>query len=110
MALQRLNSRRDRWIAGGCALVLFGVVGFFGLRSVDAVPVAIAGVGLAAVVLLAHWHAAQYAYLCAHCGRHFEIGTSTDLISPHSLGRKYLTCPSCGKRDWAGVVKKSKVR
>lgn len=110
MALQRLNSRRHRWIAGGCTIALFLVVFVFGLRSADLVPAGIAGIGLSVVVLLAYWHAGQYAYRCSHCAQHFEIGTSTDLMSPHSIGRKYLTCPVCGRRDWAAVVPKSKVR
>lgn len=110
MALQRLSSRRDRWMAGGCTLVLLGVVAFFGLRSAHLVPAGIAGIGLTLVVLLAHWHAGQYAYRCPHCAQHFEIGTSTDLISPHSIGRRYLTCPCCGRREWAAVVSKAKVR
>lgn len=109
MALQRLDSRRDRWIAGGCAALLCGILALAAIRSRNVSAIgAVAGV-LVLVGLLARWHAAHYAYRCPNCGQHFEIGTATDLISPHMPQTKYLKCPACGKRDWAHAVPKSRL-
>lgn len=62
---------------------------------------------LAAVV---SWHAANTVYRCPECGQLFSIGTVTDLVSPHGLGRgggwTLLTCPKCGNHVRArGYVK-----
>ena len=110
MVLQRLDSRRDRWIAGGCAALLGMVLILAAIRSPNVLAISVVAGVLVFVYFLARWHAAHYAYQCPNCGQHFEIGTSTDLISRHMQQTRYLNCPGCGKRDWARAIPKSRLK
>lgn len=56
---------------------------------------------------LVRWHARSTAYRCPSCGHEFEISAWTDFITPHVPGRKYVGCPSCGKKGWAKVLMKT---
>jgi uncharacterized C2H2 Zn-finger protein len=62
------------------------------------------------LVALVRWHAGNTVYLCPECGKIFSIGTVTDLVSPHGLGRgggwTLLTCPKCGSHVRARVYMK----
>ena len=56
------------------------------------------------VYFLVQWHARVTAYRCPSCGHEFEISAWTDFITPHVPGKKYIGCPSCGKKGWAKVL------
>lgn len=53
------------------------------------------------LVLLVSWHSKTTAYICKKCNEKFVIGFLTDLLSPHTINKKYLKCPHCRKRTWA---------
>jgi DNA-directed RNA polymerase subunit RPC12/RpoP len=97
-------------MAASVILAICSVVAAAALRSPRPGPLAVAAVVLLVVFAPVRWHAAKYAYRCAGCGEYFEISASTDLISPHTPGSKYLRCPACGEREWAAVVTKASVR
>ena len=44
------------------------------------------------------------AYRCDTCGATFSLSAVAAVASPRSMGRKLVTCPRCGKRDWATPV------
>jgi len=56
------------------------------------------------LAILVRWHARTFGYRCAKCGHEFTIGAWTDFFSPHYPSKKFLRCPSCGKRSWADVL------
>ena len=66
---------------------------------------------VALLLAVVRWHAGNTVYRCPKCGQLFSIGTVTDLVSPHGLGRgggwKLLTCPKCGKHVRAKVSMKN---
>jgi DNA-directed RNA polymerase subunit RPC12/RpoP len=64
-----------------------------------------AGVALP-VFFLVRWHARTTAYRCPACRHEFAISAWTDFITPHLPGKKYVACPSCGKKGWARVLMK----
>ena len=45
-------------------------------------------------------------YKCGNCGNEFSISPVVGALTPHSMGRKLLSCPHCG-RTWATPVRKS---
>jgi DNA-directed RNA polymerase subunit RPC12/RpoP len=45
-------------------------------------------------------------YKCGDCGKEFSISPIVGALAPHSMGRKLVTCPGCGKRTWATPVRK----
>jgi ribosomal protein S27AE len=45
-------------------------------------------------------------YMCGNCGYTFSPSPFSAALTPHSMGRKLLTCPRCGKKTWAKRVRK----
>jgi len=61
----------------------------------------VVGMGL---YLLVRWHAKTTAYICPNCEHTFAVSTLTDLLSPHTINKKVLRCPSCGESSWCKAV------
>jgi DNA-directed RNA polymerase subunit RPC12/RpoP len=55
------------------------------------------------LVILVRTHAARTVYRCSTCGHEFKITPLTDFLSPHTLNKKFLRCPSCHRRQWTPV-------
>jgi predicted RNA-binding Zn-ribbon protein involved in translation (DUF1610 family) len=69
------------------------------------------GIGIAAVVVVVAvgvqvMNNRTTAFQCAQCGHTFSLSPVAAVLSPHSMGRKMVTCPKCGARDWATPVPK----
>ncbi len=48
----------------------------------------------------------KYDFKCSNCGSIFSPSLSSDLLTPHSFGRKRLRCPKCGQITWVSRVPK----
>ncbi len=57
---------------------------------------AIFGIGLYVTMLLDR--EAGY-FVCRHCGESFTPSWGTYMWAPHTLSKRYMKCPSCGKRS-----------
>ncbi|MCX6825814.1 MAG: hypothetical protein NTV06_00905 [candidate division Zixibacteria bacterium] len=55
---------------------------------------------LTGLYFFVRWHAINTEYKCPKCGNVFRISTFIDFISPHFPNKKWLKCPSCGRRSW----------
>jgi len=101
-------SKKD-WVETGIYLTAFiaiMVVGaIFLLPRYPLFWIALVAVEL---LFLVYWHTKNFAYRCPSCGSEFEISMLADLISPHILDVKYLSCPKCNKREWAIILRKAK--
>ena len=78
----------------------------------------------AVMVLLSLWlyvrlMTQRTAYKCAGCGKVFQVPTGVNFLTMGSMGKnpdgtyyapKSLTCPRCGKRTKARLVKKADAR
>lgn len=106
----REPERRD-WLKSivyiAAYIAAISISGFYLLLSYWYVWVALAAVGLMALVL---WHAKATAYRCSVCSYEFEISVLTDLISPHGVDREgawvRLKCPRCSNRSKSRVLAK----
>lgn len=61
------------------------------------------------IVVVVIWQAVlnrSIDYKCGNCGKEFSIPPVKGALAPHSMGRKLVKCPSCGKRTWATPVRK----
>ncbi|MEA4926555.1 MAG: hypothetical protein VB084_14785 [Syntrophomonadaceae bacterium] len=58
------------------------------------------------LILLAIWHAKNYAYICKSCSHKFSLSAVQDFYSPQGLTAKYAKCPNCHQWTWAEVVDK----
>lgn len=45
-------------------------------------------------------------YQCDKCGNKFSISAIKGALTPHSMGKKLVTCPKCGARTWTKPVRK----
>lgn len=70
---------------------------------------------LAGVWMLVSLMSRQTGYRCGNCGRAFQVPTTVNFFTAASVGRnpdgtyysyKLLTCPYCGKRTKARLVKR----
>jgi len=57
---------------------------------------AIFGIGLYVTMLLDR--EAGY-FVCRHCGERFTPSWGTYMWAPHTLSKRYMKCPRCGKRS-----------
>ncbi|MCL2462898.1 MAG: FYDLN acid domain-containing protein [Defluviitaleaceae bacterium] len=37
---------------------------------------------------------------CPECQEHFRVGFLRYFFAPHTLGRRFVTCPKCGHGDF----------
>jgi DNA-directed RNA polymerase subunit RPC12/RpoP len=58
------------------------------------------------LLLVIETHVRAGGYRCGKCGHEFQINALQDLIGPHTLAKKYVKCPQCGKRSWATVLRR----
>jgi hypothetical protein len=74
---------------------------------------------LAVTVTLVVWHTRAYGYQCAACGKVFQVPAMVNFFTPGGVGHnpdgtyhawKSLTCPYCGKRSRARVLKRAELR
>ncbi len=86
--------------------VFIAVIFIAGILIASRHPAGFVLLACALLLALVRWHAANFAYRCPVCENEFEISTFKDLISPHTPATKYLRCPKCTNRSWAGVLKK----
>jgi DNA-directed RNA polymerase subunit RPC12/RpoP len=68
---------------------------------------------------LTSFYSRAYGYRCAHCKRAFRVPTTVNFFTPSGVARnpdgtyyawKSLTCPHCGKRTKARVLKRADLR
>ena len=68
------------------------------------------------LLTLVRWHSRTYGFRCASCGHDFQVPTTVNFFTPSGVaknpdgtfyGWKALTCPRCGKRSRAKVLKKA---
>jgi hypothetical protein len=61
----------------------------------------------------------KYAYRCANCGKVFRVPTTVNFFTPSGVAKKpdgtyfpwkSLTCPHCGQRTKARVLKKADLK
>jgi len=48
----------------------------------------------------------SFDYQCGNCGEKFSVSPFIGALTPHSMGRKLIKCPSCGTWTWALRVRK----
>lgn len=60
-----------------------------------AVVITVAGIGVAAVLDMD-----AGVYECPHCGERFVPSFKSYLMGAHSITRRYLKCPHCGKSSF----------
>ncbi len=104
MAEYQNLTTRDR--ATGYAILGLGCVGLIAAAMLLGDEHPMWFVGLAAVVLgaLVLWHTRTFGYLCPGCGAQFRVTMLQNFLAPNMADSKYLTCPSCKRKDWAKVV------
>jgi len=61
---------------------------------------------IVAVTFLQRWRTKNYDYKCGKCGERFTLPLWKAVLAPHSMGRKLVKCPKCGRRGWAAPVPK----
>ena len=57
-------------------------------------------------VWLSKYYFGHVAYMCPHCNRVFTPKFSEALWAAHTLTKRKLTCPDCGKKEWCTEVAK----
>jgi hypothetical protein len=114
------RGRRDWWGTTWKLLVFVGII-VFALAVVypwrGFLPtILLIGAGLWTYVSLV---SRTGGYLCDKCGKPFQVPTTVNFFSSSSVGKnpdgtyysyKLLTCPNCGKRTKARIVKRVDAR
>jgi Primosomal protein N'' (replication factor Y) - superfamily II helicase len=59
----------------------------------------------ATVVLLVARRAKASHFECPVCGCAFKVSVATYLVSFHMLGKREVTCPRCGYRDFLPPIR-----
>lgn len=71
------------------------------------------------LVMIVRRSSRAYGYRCAECGKDFQVPTAVNFFTPQGVAKrpdgtyyswKALTCPHCGKRSKAMVVKRADLR
>ena len=52
------------------------------------------------IFVCTHLDADSSIYECKHCHVHFKPSVGAYLIGMHTITKRYLKCPECGKRSW----------
>ena len=52
------------------------------------------------------WMGRHYDFQCEQCGNKFSLSLRAAVLAPHAMGKKWVRCPRCGHRGWAGRVPK----
>ena len=74
---------------------------------------------LVLILLLVRAYATGYRYRCANCGKVFQVPTTVNFLTSSSVGKnadgtffsyKQLTCPHCGKRTKARLLKRAEAK
>ena len=58
------------------------------------------GVAIAASIAVTCWDYAHAAYECHECGTIYKPTVGGYLLGMNIPGKKKLTCPHCGDRNW----------
>ncbi|MFX3617634.1 MAG: hypothetical protein ACE3JK_08900 [Sporolactobacillus sp.] len=56
------------------------------------------------VIMLVAQHAKGSHFECPVCGCAFKISVATYMVSFHMMGKREVTCPSCGYRDFLSPI------
>lgn len=92
-----------------CTLILLCGAGLVSVASFVALPTAVrillivsaflACICQITVILLVA--VSVEVFECANCGRKFVPTLHAYILGPHTLRKRYLRCPHCGKKSWA---------
>lgn len=84
------------------AITLFLVSGLFEMETALRVMLIVIGsiVMLGGIFVAASLEMSAGTYECKHCGTRFVPTFGAYLAGPHTLTRRYLKCPKCGKKGY----------
>ena len=94
------RSRKNLYII--LAVAFTSLSGWFFAREVWSIEFVLWGVIVTGGSLLfIKWLLNSSAYRCSECGNEFQISLATFFVSRQAPDKKYLKCPTCGKKQWA---------
>ena len=63
-------------------------------------------IGLVVLMVLQISKNQRYVYQCDECGEKISLSVWAGALAPHSMGKKWVKCPKCGRMGWATPVPK----